>query len=395
MGRTVLGWRLVVADLRRRRGEAALLLLAILAATTTLTLGLVLHGQTDDPYQRTRIATAGADVTAYTFAPHLGHVPVADIARLTNLAHRPGVTAASGPYPLTWATLRTPTVRATAEVIGRDQRPARIDQPKLTQGHWIRPGAVVLERSFAAALGAHPGESITLNGRSFIIAGIAVSATVPPYPRVCSAGCDISPSVGSFSPTGLAWLTRNDTRHLATRIEPLAYTLSLRLADPDRASGSADAIHPGSNTFATSWQQVRASDAKLESNERAALLLGSWLLGILAIASCTVLVGGRMAHQLRWAGLLKAVGGTPALITAVLLAQYLLISLVAAALGLGTGRLISPLLADPGSGLLGTAGAPPFTPATGAVVIATALSIAGLATLVPRFEPPVPAPFGR
>ena len=64
MGRVLLVGRLAARDLRRRPAEAALLLLAIMAATTTLTLGLVLHGVTDDPYESTREATAGPDVVA-------------------------------------------------------------------------------------------------------------------------------------------------------------------------------------------------------------------------------------------------------------------------------------------------------------------------------------------
>ena len=41
-----------------------LLLLAITAATATLTLGLALHGVTNQPYQQTRAATNGPDVVA-------------------------------------------------------------------------------------------------------------------------------------------------------------------------------------------------------------------------------------------------------------------------------------------------------------------------------------------
>jgi putative ABC transport system ATP-binding protein len=51
MSRLRLVGRLVARDLRRRPGQAALMLLAITAATATLTLGLVLHGVTSQPYQ--------------------------------------------------------------------------------------------------------------------------------------------------------------------------------------------------------------------------------------------------------------------------------------------------------------------------------------------------------
>ena len=64
MGKIRLVGRLVGRDLRRRPGPALLLVLAITAATATLTLGLVLHGVTSQPYQQTRAAT-----TARTWWP--------------------------------------------------------------------------------------------------------------------------------------------------------------------------------------------------------------------------------------------------------------------------------------------------------------------------------------
>ena len=64
MGRLLLVGRLAARDLRHRPAQAVLLLLAITAATTTLTLGLVLHGVTSQPYQQTRAATNGPDVVA-------------------------------------------------------------------------------------------------------------------------------------------------------------------------------------------------------------------------------------------------------------------------------------------------------------------------------------------
>ncbi len=59
MGKALLTVRLAARDLRHRAGQAALLLLAITAATSVLTLGLVLHGVTSQPYQQTRAATHG------------------------------------------------------------------------------------------------------------------------------------------------------------------------------------------------------------------------------------------------------------------------------------------------------------------------------------------------
>src|SRR5216683_5592124 len=101
MGRILLICRIVTRDLRRRRAEAALLLLAITAATTTLTLGLVLHGVTSQPYQQTRAATAGPDVVASVFPGGPGMVVTpGQVRALKALARAPGVTGHSGPYPV-------------------------------------------------------------------------------------------------------------------------------------------------------------------------------------------------------------------------------------------------------------------------------------------------------
>ena len=113
------------------------------------------------------------------------------------------------------------------------------------------------------------------------------------------------------------------------------------------------------------------------------LVIGSRLLAILAVASVAVLVGGRMADQTRRVGLLKAVGGTPRLVAAVLLTEYLVLALLAAAGGLVAGWLAAPLLTDPGAGLLGSAGAPSLTLSTVAQVTAVALGVAAIATFVP------------
>ena len=97
MGRILLIGRLTARDLRRRPVEAALLLVAITAATATLTLGLVLHGMTNDPYQRTRNATTGPDVVS-SVGPDVSSK--ADLAGLTALTNAPGVVDHSGPYPV-------------------------------------------------------------------------------------------------------------------------------------------------------------------------------------------------------------------------------------------------------------------------------------------------------
>ncbi len=375
MGRILIVCRLAGRDLRHRPGPAVLMLLAITAATTMLTLGLALHGVTSQPYQQTRAATSGPDVVAGFGSP----------ADATALIRASGVTAHGGPYPYTYATLRVSGHTAGAQVQGRDEAPAAVDQPELTQGSWVRPGEVVLERSFADELGVVAGGRVTLNGRSFRVAGVAVTAaTSLLYPHICYSGCDLSTAELARKVPGVVWVTRADVATFATPAEPLSYLLNLKLSDPAQAAAFANtASNSPAVSFAQSWQDIGFNAASLVRNEQRVMLVGSWLLGLLAIAGVAVLVGGRMADQTRRVGLVKAAGGTPGLVAAVLLTEHLAAALAAGGAGLLAGWLIAPLLTSPGTGLLGTAPAPPVSGGTAGMVLAVALGVTAIATLAP------------
>jgi putative ABC transport system permease protein len=407
VGRLLLVSRLAARDLRRRPAEAAILLVAITAAATTLTLGLVLRGVTDKPYESTRQATAGPDAVASIAPPPFSGQP-ADLAGLKALADAPGVVDHSGPYPYTQADVSARGITATAWAQGRDTARASVDQPKLTDGSWVRDGGVVVEASFAKALSIGAGDSITVDGRSFRVVGVAVTAAADPYPKVCFAPCwfgaaaeaaerdapnrprmrpQAGPPANAFilGPTGLVWMTEADVRSLAPRAGSLAYVVNLKLADPAGAPAFVNA-HTTDSVNAprlVTWQDILAGHDKIFENKQDALLVGSWLLSLLALATIAVLVGGRMTDQIRRVGLLKAVGGTPSLIAAVLLAEYVVVALVASAAGLALGRLAAPLLTEPGAGLVGSAGSVPFTISTVGLVTAVALGVAVAATLVP------------
>jgi ABC-type lipoprotein release transport system permease subunit len=392
MGRTLLICRLAVRDLRHRPVQAVLALLAITAATAVLTLGLILHGVTGNPYAATKAATRGPDVVAQ----------LANLKAVTALDGNPAVADHSGPYPVAGAVLRVHGVTATAEAEGRELSPAAVDQPDVTQGSWIRPGEVVLERTFAGALGAGVGDRVTLNGRSFTVAGIAVTAASPPYPNMCYTRCDFILPAGENGTAGLLWLTEPDARGLATAdaprltgpgaggpataAAPLTYQLNLTLRNPADAPALANAYDSSTAAnapYLVTWESIASADGLLVADEQTVLKTGSWLITLLALASVAVLAGGRMAEQTRRVGLLKAVGGTPGMVAAVLLAEHVALALAAAAAGLAVGWLTAPLLSSPGPGLIGAASAPALTGTVIATVVAVALAVALVSTLVP------------
>jgi putative ABC transport system permease protein len=383
MGRIVLVFRLALRDLRRRRTEAALLLIAVLAATTTLTLGLVVRDAASDPYASTRAATNGPDVLA-------GTGPIGGRAALGELATTAGVTGHNGPFPVIGAKIEASGRTSDVQVLGRDAALTAVDQPEVTQGRWVSAGGVVLEAAFAGSLGVRVGDPVTVGGTSFEVVGVAVSAAMAPYPGsscLVMTGCFRGAVTESrdlpaelLRNPGLVWLTQADVLELATDHNAVSYVMSLELADPDTAQAFAD--QHADALYVQPWQSILADATELARDSQILLLIGAWLLGLLAVASLAVLVGGRMADQTRRVGLLKAIGGTPGLVAAVLLAEYLLVAVVAAAAGLAIGALTAPLLAESSAGLLGSAGAS-LTWSTIGLVTAVALGVAVLATLVP------------
>jgi putative ABC transport system permease protein len=388
MGKIFLVGRLAARDLRRRPVEAMMVLLVIAAAATTLTVALALSGVTNRPYQQTRLATAGPDVIAIEGGDGPGPAQPVSSAQLAataaSLSTAPGVTAHSGPYPTAYSVIRFRGHTADVVAEGRDRAPASVDQPKVTQGSWIRPGAAVIERGFADAVGIHVGDNVRLGGSSFRVAGIAVTAAIPAYPSsLCHIVCPFPVFVrGQGVPNmGLVWLTRSAAAGLAGSGSNIAYLLNLKLANPAQAPAFV-AQHP--NTF--TWQSVQSAINALIGIEQVALGVGGWLLGLLALAGLGVLVGRRMTEQSKRVGLLKAVGATPMTVAVVLLVEQLTLAVGAAAAGLVAGWLIAPLLTSTGAGLLGTPGAPSISVPTVVIIAVIALAVAVISSLVPAIR---------
>ena len=409
MGKVVLVARLAGRDIRRHKAQAVLLLLAITAATATLVLGLALNGVTSHPYQQTRAATNGPDVVAQyglnlgASGPGSGEVSAAQVrADTRTLTQLSGVTGYSGPYPLASVVLRARGLTVAVMAEGRGQAPASVDQPKLTAGSWVRPGGVVLERTFAEALGVGAGDRVTLDGQPFTVAGIAVTAAAAPYPNLCQATCRFTgPAMsnsGSLSTLniGLAWVTEAAARAMGSPQAPLTYILNLKLKDPATApavvnqflsaNGGPDGAMAQSIDGTSTWQAISSAAGLLVQDQQQVLRVGALLAVLLAVASVAVLAGGRMAERTRRVGLLKAVGSTPRLVAAVLIAENLALAVAAAASGLVIGWATAPLITNPGAGLIGTAGVPSITPATIGLTVAMALAVVLASSLGPAIR---------
>jgi ABC-type lipoprotein release transport system permease subunit len=374
IGRALLIWRLVIGDIKRRRVQSLLMVVMVMTATTTLALALTLHHASQSPFARTRAATKGPDLVASNGPAPGSRRP--SPTQFAPLIHAQAVAATAGPFPVAFTRLTAPGINVAVDAEGRDHAAAAVDQPLLTAGHWVTSTGAVIEQGLAASLRLHVGDTISLGAHKFRVAGIALTTAQPFYPA---------------SEPGQVWLTRTDADDLATPSEPLGYVLDVKLAP----GASVHTLDAASNSFARAanlpsiielWQAIRSHDYRVIRLDQKVLLIGSWLLAMLAIASIAVVVGGRMAEQTRRVGLLKAVGGTPALVAAVLLAENLLLALAAAIIGLVAGGLLAPSLAHPSTGLLGAAPAPSVTLGSIALVIGAAAAVAAAATLAPALR---------
>ncbi|NRQ33765.1 ABC transporter permease [Nonomuraea sp. NN258] len=374
MGSLVLVVRLVLADVRRHRAQAVMLLLAVSVATATMALGLSLGGVSDRLYEQTRAATAGPDVVALS-----GESGRAVTSSLAALAKAPEVVAHHGPYRIVYALLGTRgSTRSPVVVHGFAEKPGPVNRPLVTSGDWVRSGGTVLERGFATALGVGVGDRVTIAGRSYPVVGIAVTAATSIYPWAAQIG----PGGGPVDYTGLAWMTRSDARELAASAElPVTLAMDLKLRDPAAAETFHEAHRdPGVRVTFHSWQRNAQQDLVILRSSRPILIIGSWLLGFLAISGVAALAAGRAVEQTRRAGLLKAVGATPGLIATVLLTEYLVLALAGDAIGLAVARLALPAIASPTASRVGEA------ELTGAAVVAAtvlAVAVAVLSTLRP------------
>jgi ABC-type antimicrobial peptide transport system permease subunit len=393
-GRALLLFRLARQDIRHHFAQAVLLVVAIAAATAVLSVAFALNGVNTNPYQQTMAATKGPDVVAQSgYDPYTSVTSPADLAALVALNHAKGVAAHSGPYPIVGGTgpvgpvMRSTDIVTSVQVEGREPGVAAVDQPKVTDGTWIRPGGVVVERSFAQAANLSLGQTITLNGHPFRVVGFAITAAFHGFPGV-----------------SLIWATEAAARSLATKADPLSYISNLKLSDASpravnafvnaygvnnsapaegkKGGGPADATTPS----LTSWMETAYTDASFLRTDQAFLFTGTVLLGLLALASVAVLVGGRLAEGTRRVGLLKATGGTPGLVAATFLAENLFLALVAAVVGLLAGWRAAPLLSKPEADLVGTPGAPPLTLVMVVVALAVSLAVALASTLVPAIR---------
>src|SRR5262245_33627815 len=141
--------RLAFAGIRSRLLASALTIGIAAAAVATIVLALEVRSTGVDPWQRTFAGAHGAHVLA--FVPSQ-----ADALAIGGL---PGVSESAVPVPLVTVTA-APRGRAERVLLAGLSPRTAVNRPVPTAGSRLREGGIVLERSFAIALGIGVGTAL-------------------------------------------------------------------------------------------------------------------------------------------------------------------------------------------------------------------------------------------
>jgi putative ABC transport system permease protein len=324
--------RLAFAGIGSRWLASALTVAVSATAVATIVLALEVRSTGNDPWQRTFGEANGAHVLAF----------VPSEADAVAIGELPGVTERGAPVPLTLATVGAPRGAERVQLAGLNRR-TPVNVPVSTGGSQLQGGGVVLERSFAEALGIEIGATLEVTSEhgsvEVPVLGTAVVPSQARYPR---------------SKPGLAWVTRATFAQVEPDRERWRWLEAVRLADPStaaaftaRAAAALPAASGSGNLSFETWQDQR--DAALGDAQGTQVIVTMFTILLLVVAFVVVgiLVGARVSEQHRQIGLLKAVGLTPRQVGIAFALESAALGLAAAVLGFALGAVLAPRLAAP------------------------------------------------
>jgi putative ABC transport system permease protein len=329
---TVMLVRLAFAGIRSRLLASVLTIAISATAVATIVLALEVRSAGNDPWQRTFAAANGAHVLALVPSE-------ADAIAIGDL---PGVTERSAPVPLTLATVGAPLGAERVQLAALTRRTA-VNMPVPTGGSSLQARGIVLEHSFAHALGIEIDASLEVKSEhgsvNAPVLGTAVVPSQPRFPR---------------SKPGLAWVTRATLEQIEPDRDRWRWSEAVRLADPAaapaftaRAAAALPAASRSGNLSLETWQDQRDNALGDAQGTQVIVTLFTILLLVFAFVVVGILVGARAGEQHRQIGLLKAVGFTPRQIGIAFALESTALGLVAAVLGFALGAVLAPRLAAP------------------------------------------------
>lgn len=371
------------ADTRARRGQCLLTAGVCAGVVTALVLAAMLLEGAINPWQGLFARTHGADMMVYLSNENAS----GSVVNTRPLAHLPGVRAMTGPYQFSPATLKLPSGQAQIQLTAMPVTRPSMSAPLIVSGSWLRradPGGVVLEASFAAAIGMRAGGMVTVQAADgapvrLTVIGIADTTDQGFYP--------------SATP-GLVWAQLGVLRRVEPSRSEWEQVVGFRLTDtsPVAAGQVFQEIYdsyPSSTGYSvaqrfTTAQQVENSMA---SDDRLlGLLLG--LFGVIALVAAVCALAnvttGRVLMHRRDLAMLKALGFTPGQVVRMLLATQMALAAAGALAGVLIAWLVTgPEVIQPPDGT--PVGLAPFPGSQAALIAAATVAVVAVATFVPAW----------
>ncbi|MEV8530731.1 ABC transporter permease [Streptomyces sp. NPDC051211] len=317
-------WRASRGAVKRRRVQTVVIGLVVLCSTLTVLLALTLLGAASAPFERMYAKQRGAHAVATYDAAKVSGAQLADTAR------RPGIQAAAGPFGQT--VLQTPKgwlwmPGGPLAVVGRADPAGPVDRIELLEGRWATaPGEIVVNWSVQGTPNPELlGTQLPAAGAApLTVVGFAVSASH-------SAG---------------AWVTPDQMAALHPAALQMLYRFTDAGTDRQVEAGLAEAT-AGLPEGALTTSQSHLALKRAFSEQADAYLPFISVFGILGLLVSVLIVGnvisGAVVSGYRHIGVLKALGFTPNQVVAV----YLTMVFVPAAVGSVLGTLAGALLAEP------------------------------------------------
>jgi putative ABC transport system permease protein len=350
--------RVIRADFATRPLQAVLTGFVIAIAAGTLLVTMYMRASLDEPYDQLRAATHAAD--AYAIGQR------GDVAELSRM---PGVASSGSPRPLLDATIEFGRERDLMTLIDTPAG-APLDRPRIISGRAPRaPGEVLLDHGLADFKGVRAGSALELGtgARRLRLRVVGTGAWTHPGP------------VGWVLPGGVAAAQRR----LGGRVQ---YAVAVRLRDPGSSVAFAEAAAQRFRSRDLNVQEWQATRDEFTDDSRRMLTIisATTVLGLIGAAfTLATAIGGRVIAQRRQIGLLRAVGITPPQATALMIAHYAGLALIAAPLGLLGGALLAPGLVDDTARALAMPAPGIPGPGQWLLALAATLAVVGVATAIP------------
>jgi putative ABC transport system permease protein len=361
-------WRALLrkgrADVVSRPLQSILLLVVVVAGVTSLTLAILVRESSSHSFEE------------FIEEAHGGHAWIfSSDETLDEIAERPGVAEAGEPM----VALDGGRLISTAEPYGlsffgiEDEVPS-VAPGVVTHGRWLEPGSddeAVLDRGVAFDAGIEVGDTIEVSARGgtgeLTVVGLVIPTSRAPFP---------------VWDTARIFVTEDRLIELGGGSQAY-FAGGFILDDPEAAPQFVNSVLTEYREIGgRPWQLIR--DDVVEENDAMFILMGvfaTFALGasLFIIANA---ITSQVQAQVRDVGLLKAVGFTPTQVATLLVGETLLLSSVAAGLGLAAGSLLAPLFLDRIRDWLGQTS----TVAPGlAQIVFTLLGVAALAAVASAF----------